>query len=66
MEYSNSQMTHIIDEYIHSARDRQILKRRLIDGLCYEQLADEFQMSDRQIKNIVYKNEMILFKHIPG
>lgn len=66
MEYSNSQMTHIIDEYIHSARDRQILKRRLIDGLCYEQLADEFQMSDRQIKNIVYKNEMILFRHIPG
>ena len=66
MEYSNSQMTHIIDEYIHSARDRQILKRRLIDGLCYEHLAEEFQLSDRQIKNIVYKNEMILFRHIPG
>lgn len=66
MEYSNSQMMAIIDDFIHSARDRQILKRRLIDGVCYEQLAEEFDMSERQIKNIVYKNEMTLFKHIPG
>lgn len=63
-EISNSDIAHAIDEWIHSERDRKILKRRLIDGICYEPLADEFDMSVRQIKDIVYKAEAKLFKHI--
>ena len=61
---SNSEIAHLIDEWIHSERDRKILKRRLIDGICYEPLADEFDMSVRQMKDIVYKAEAKLFKHI--
>ena len=61
---TNSQLEHVIDEYIHSERDRKILKRRLIDGICYEPLADEFDMSVRQMKNIVYKLQGKLFKHL--
>ena len=61
---SNSEIEHLIDEWIHSERDRRILKRRLIDGICYEPLADEMDMSVRQIKNIVYKAEARLFKHL--
>lgn len=45
-------------------RDRAIMTRRLIDGLTYEQLAEEFYLSDRQVKNIVYKRETQIFKHI--
>ena len=63
-EYSNSQIAMLIDEYIHSERDRKILKRRFIDGICYEPLADEFDMSVRQIKNIVYRQEKRLFSKI--
>lgn len=59
----NSEICKQIDEWIKSERDRKILKRRLIDGICFEPLADEFQMSVRQIKNIVYKSEKILFSH---
>lgn len=65
MEYTNSQIRALIDEYIHSERDRAILKRRLIDGICFEPLAEEFQMSDRQIKTIVYRCEQELFRHVP-
>ncbi len=61
---TNSQLEHVIDEYIHSERDRKILKRRLIDGICYEPLADEFDMSVRQMKNIVYKLQGKIFKHL--
>lgn len=61
---SNSQISHLIDEWIKSERDRNILKRRLIDGICFEPLAEEFNLSIRQIKNIVYKSEAILIKHI--
>ncbi len=61
MEYRNSDICRVIDEYIHSERDRKILKRRYCDGICYEPLAEEFDLSVRQVKNIVYKNESILF-----
>lgn len=63
-DITNSQIEHEIDEWIHSERDRKILKRRLIDGICYEPLADEMNMSVRQIKNIVSKAESKLFKHL--
>ena len=64
MDYTNSLMQELIREHIHSARDREILQRRLIDGITFEALAEEFDLSERQIKNIVYKNEKTLFKHI--
>lgn len=63
-DIKNSDIANAIDEYIHSERDRKILKRRLIDGICYEPLADEMDMSVRQIKNIVSKAEAKLFKHL--
>ena len=64
MEYTNSEITNLIDEHIHSERDRAILKRRLVDGITYEKLAENFEMSVRQIKNIVYKSEDKLFKYL--
>lgn len=54
----------LIDEWIFSERDRAILKRRLLDGICYEPLAEEFDLSVKQVKRIVYKNEERLFKHM--
>lgn len=63
MEYTNSQIRDLIREHIHSERDRKILFRRLVDGITFDRLADEFQMSPRQIKTIVHREETILFKH---
>lgn len=64
MEYTNSQIRSLITELIHNERDRNILCRRLIDGVTFERLAEEFEMSPRQIRNIVHKQESILFKKI--
>lgn len=63
-ELSRSEIERLIDEWIFSERDRAILKRRLLDGITYERLAEEFDMSVRQMKNIVYKSETKLYKHI--
>ncbi len=60
---SRSAVEHLIDEWIFKERDRQILKRRLLDGICYDQLAEEFSLSVRQVKNIVYRCEDKIFKH---
>ena len=65
MEYTNSQAREAIAETIHSERDRRILERRLIDGIVFEKLAEEFDMSPRQIRNVVHKNESILFRKLP-
>ena len=61
IDYSNSEVSYAIDEYIHSERDRAILKRRLIDGILFEPLAEEFDLSVRQVKNIVYRNQERVF-----
>ena len=63
-EYKNSEMAALIDEYIHSERNRAILKRRLLDGICFEPLAEEFDLSPRQVKAIVYKAQEELFKRL--
>jgi hypothetical protein len=60
----NSEICKQIDEWIKSERDRKILKRRLIDGICFEPLADEFQLSVSQTKRIIYRCENELFKHL--
>ena len=64
LEYTNSRMAELINEHIHSERDRAILTRRLIDGLTFERLAEEFALSVRQTKNIVYREEELLFQYI--
>lgn len=63
-DYTNSQISALIDEYIHSERDRAILKRRLIDGICFEPLAEEFELSVQRVKVIVYKAQDKLFRHL--
>ena len=55
-------VSRLIDEWIFNERDRAILKRRLIDGIHYEPLAEEFNLSVRQIKTIVYKGTKTLPK----
>lgn len=66
LQLPRSAIEHLIDEWIFSDRNRAILKRRLLDGICYEPLAEEFGLSVRQIKTIVYKCQIVLFAHLPG
>jgi len=63
-DLSNKQISDLIDSWIRGERNRMILKRRLIDGICYEPLAEEFDLSVPQVKNIVYKEQDKLFKKI--
>jgi DNA-directed RNA polymerase specialized sigma subunit len=64
MEYTNSRIRETIAEYIHSERDRKILERRLIDGITFEKLAEEQEMSVSQIKRIVWKGSEEIFRKL--
>lgn len=61
---SRSQLSLVIDEWIFNERNRQILKRRLLDGITFERLAEEFDLSVQQTKNIVYKCQRSLSGHL--
>ena len=61
---SRSQLENIIDEWIFSERDRKMLKHRLLDGILFEQLAEEFDLSVQQTKSVIYKATDKLMKHI--
>ena len=58
---SRTDWENLIDEWIFNERDRQILKCRLLDGICYEPLAKEFDLSIQQTKAIFYKERNIYF-----
>lgn len=64
IEYTNSDIEKVIDEHIHSERDRYILKSRFIDGLTYEKLAEKYDLSVRQVKRLIYKGQDIVFRYI--
>lgn len=66
-DHSRTEIEIVIDEWIvgrNAERNRAILKRRLIDGICYEPLAEEFDLSVRQVKNIIYKEQEKVLKHL--
>lgn len=60
---SRSQITELTDEWILNARDRQIVKRKLIDGITYEELAEEFHLSAQRVKEIVGKALAVILAH---
>lgn len=68
IDYSNlsrSEVENLIEEWIigpKAERNRKIMKRRLLDGICYEPLAEEFDLSVSQIKNVIEKCEKKLFR----
>ena len=63
-DMDNIEISQAIDKYVRGERARAILKRRIIDEICYEPLAEEFDISVSQLKRILYKAQEQLFKHL--
>lgn len=63
-EITTSELIALIDEHVHNQRNRLLLKRRLIDGIIFEDLAEEFELSVRQTKRIVYRESEKIFKYL--
>jgi hypothetical protein len=58
---SNTQLSAIIDEWIKNERDRKLMKRRLIDGITIEKLAEEYDLSVKQAHRITIKYSDYLY-----
>lgn len=62
-DYSNSEMNNLIDEWIHSRRDREALKMAYIDGETHEYIAEKLQISPRTVDTIISKGTLVIEKH---
>ena len=63
---TNSQISWWIGEYCHSERDRSILLRKWVDGIHFEPLAEEVDLSVRQTKEIVKREKNRLLEYFKG
>lgn len=56
----NSRLSLLIDEWIKNERNRKLMKRRLIDGITLERLAEEFDISVTSTRVIINQSEKLL------
>lgn len=63
-DMDNYEIADAIDRYVRGERARKILKRRLLDEVCYEPLAEEFDISVSQLKRILTKAQNQLYTHL--
>lgn len=63
-DMDNFEIAEAIDRYVRGERARAMLKRRLLDEICYEPLSEEFDLSVAQTKRILYKAQEQLFRHL--
>ena len=64
---SRGEIEWLIDEWVvgeDAERDRALLRRRLIDGIHFEPLGEEFLLSTQRTKEIFYKRMSSLVKHL--
>lgn len=61
---SRSEWEFYINEYIFNEEHRAMLKRSLLDGRTYEQIAEEFDCSRDKVARLIPKLQNQLFKKI--
>jgi hypothetical protein len=59
-----SEAKHLINEWIYSDRDRNILIDRFLNGIDLAELANKYEMSLSQIKRVIASGQSDLEKHI--
>lgn len=52
---TNSEIAERISEHVHSERNRQIMRMKLIDGYTYDKIAEIVQLDPRYIRALVRK-----------
>lgn len=61
---SRTETINMILEWIHSERDRHILMRHVLDGITYEKIAEEMELSVDCVKRRGRKAAARLMEHL--
>lgn len=63
MEYTNSRLHEIVEDYVHDERARRIMIRKYADNITLERIAEEEELSVSQVKRIIKKHYNSVFCH---
>lgn len=63
-DLSRSEWECLIDEWIFDEQHRAMLKRNLLDGRTYEQIAEQFDCSRDKVARLIPKLQDRLFRKI--
>ena len=63
-DLSRSEWEFYIDQFIFDEEHRAMLKRNLLDGRTYEQIAEQFDCSRDKVARLIPKLQDKLFKKI--
>ena len=66
LKYSNSALSRYIEDYVHSETDRIILRRKLIDGWSYSEIAAVVNLDRTTCWHRVEKFLAKHYKHFSG
>ena len=61
---SATALNGIIDEWIHSERDRGMAKRRFLDGVTQEALAEEYDLYVQHTRTILRRCRSTITRHL--
>jgi hypothetical protein len=64
IDISRSEWERYIDEFIFNEEHRSMLKRNLLDGRTYEQIAEQFDCSRDKVARLIPKLQDKLFRKI--
>lgn len=64
MEHRRQEYEYVIDEWVLNERDRIALKRKYLDGVPYEAIAEELDISRKTVQNIVRRWRNTIERHI--
>lgn len=62
-DISNNDIEQAIELWVKGARNREIMRDRLINTMTYERIAEKHDLSVRYVKTLIYHQEEIIFKH---
>lgn len=60
--YSNFRLREIVEEYIHSERNRRILIEKFCNKKTIEQIAEKYELSVSQVKRVVTRDGITVFE----
>ena len=64
LDYKNTDMCNVINEYVRNQRYRDLLRLRFCDGVTYEQIAEQVHYSPQHVKYICKTYKDLLMRHL--
>lgn len=64
IDLSRSEWENLIEQFIFNEEHRAMLKRNLLDGRTYEQIAEQFDCSRDKVARLIPKLQDRLFRKI--